>query len=65
MPVIIIAEKPSVAADIASVLGVKSKQDTHWQSDEIWVTWAAGGKTLIYVPGAVRHESLRRFCLIV
>ena len=42
MPVIIIAEKPSVAADIASVLGVKSKQDTHWQSDEIWVTWAVG-----------------------
>ena len=42
MPVIIIAEKPSVAADIARVLGVKSKQDTHWQSDEIWVTWAVG-----------------------
>ena len=42
MPVVIIAEKPSVAADIAKVLGVNSKQDTHWQSDEIWVTWAIG-----------------------
>ena len=42
MPVVIIAEKPSVAADIAKVLGVNSKQDTHWQSEEIWVTWAVG-----------------------
>ena len=30
MPVVVIAEKPSVAADIAKVLGVNSKQDTHW-----------------------------------
>ena len=42
MPVVVIAEKPSVAADIAKVLGVTSKQDTHWQSDEIWITWAVG-----------------------
>ena len=42
MPVVIIAEKPSVAADVAKVLGVTSKQDTHWQSDKIWVTWAVG-----------------------
>jgi len=42
MPVVVVAEKPSVAADIAKVLGVNSKQDTHWQSDEVWVTWAVG-----------------------
>ena len=42
MPVVIIAEKPSVAADISKVLGVTKKLDTHWQSDEIWVTWAVG-----------------------
>ena len=42
MPVVIIAEKPSVAADIAKVLGASSKQDTHWQSESIWVTWAVG-----------------------
>jgi len=42
MPVVIIAEKPSVAADIAKVLGASSKQETHWQSDDIWVTWAVG-----------------------
>lgn len=42
MPVVIIAEKPSVAADIAKVLGASSKQETHWQSEGIWVTWAVG-----------------------
>ena len=42
MPVVVVAEKPSVAADIAKVLGVNSKQDTHWQSEEVWVTWAVG-----------------------
>ncbi len=42
MAVVIITEKPSVAADIANVLNVKSKKDTHWESDEIIVTWAVG-----------------------
>ena len=42
MAVVIIAEKPSVANDIASVLGVKSKTDTHWESDDVIVTWAVG-----------------------
>ena len=42
MAVVIIAEKPSVASDIAKVLGVAAKEDTHWQSDEIIVTWAVG-----------------------
>ena len=42
MPIVVIAEKPSVATDIAKVLGVNSKKDTHWESDEIWITWAVG-----------------------
>ena len=42
MPVVVVAEKPSVAADIAKVLGANSKQDTHWQSEDVWVTWAVG-----------------------
>ena len=29
-----------MATDITKVLGVKSKQQTHWESDEIIVTWA-------------------------
>ena len=42
MAVVIIAEKPSVAEDIAKVLGVGQKTDTHWLSDDIVVTWAVG-----------------------
>ena len=42
MPVVVIAEKPSVATDIAKVLGVSKKKETHWESDEVWITWAVG-----------------------
>ncbi len=42
MAVVIIAEKPSVAEDIAKVLGVGQKTDTHWLSDDIVITWAVG-----------------------
>ena len=39
---VIIAEKPSVANDIAKVLGISTKKDTHYHSDDIIVTWAIG-----------------------
>ena len=42
MSVIIVAEKPSVANDIAQVLGASSKTDTHWEGNGIIVTWAIG-----------------------
>ena len=42
MGVVIIAEKPSVANDIAKVLGANSKTDTHWHGNDIIVTWAIG-----------------------
>ena len=42
MAVVVIAEKPSVAVDIAKVLGVGKKTDTHWESTDIIVTWAVG-----------------------
>ena len=42
MAIIVIAEKPSVANDIANVLGISKKTDSHWDSDEIKVTWAVG-----------------------
>ena len=42
MPSVIIAEKPSVAADIAKTLGVSTKHETHWANDDIIVTWAVG-----------------------
>ena len=42
MSIVIIAEKPSVAEDLANVLGVGKKMDTHWLSDDIIITWAIG-----------------------
>ena len=42
MAVVVIAEKPSVAEDIAKVLGVAKKTDTHWESDDLVITWAVG-----------------------
>ena len=42
MSIVIIAEKPSVAEDLANVLGVGKKADTHWHSEDIIITWAIG-----------------------
>ncbi len=42
MTVVIIAEKPSVANDLANVLNVKDKKETHWQSENLIITWAVG-----------------------
>ena len=42
MAIVVIAEKPSVAQDIAKVLGVTKKTDTHWDSDDLVITWAVG-----------------------
>ena len=42
MAIVVIAEKPSVANDIASVLGINKKLDTHWDSEDIKITWAVG-----------------------
>ena len=42
MAVVVIAEKPSVAEDIAKVMGVTKKSDTHWESDDLVITWAVG-----------------------
>jgi DNA topoisomerase-3 len=42
MSIVIIAEKPSVAEDLANVLGVGKKLETHWHSEDIIITWAIG-----------------------
>ena len=38
----VVAEKPSVARDIARVLGARRQGEGFWQSDEYVVTWALG-----------------------
>ena len=42
MAIVVIAEKPSVAEDIAKVLGVTKKTETHWESEDLVITWAVG-----------------------
>ena len=48
---LIVAEKPSVARDIARVLGVKEKGDGFLYSDEYAVTWAVGHLVGLAEPG--------------
>ncbi len=42
MKIAIIAEKPSVAREIASIVGATSKQDGYMQGNDYLVTWAFG-----------------------
>ncbi|MDP7001292.1 MAG: DNA topoisomerase [Candidatus Poseidoniaceae archaeon] len=42
MSVLIIAEKPSVAEDIARVLGAGEKKTSYWQGEGVFVSWAIG-----------------------
>ena len=42
MTIVIIAEKPSVANDLAGVLNVKDKKESHWHSENLIITWAVG-----------------------
>lgn len=39
---VVIAEKPSVAEDLARVLGATEKKAAWWQNDELRITWAVG-----------------------
>ncbi len=39
---LIVTEKPSVARDIARVVGAARRQDTHFEGDGVWVTWSFG-----------------------
>ncbi len=52
MGVLIIAEKPSVASDLARVLGAAEQHDTHWSSNELDITWAVGHLLEMEMPEA-------------
>ena len=47
---LVIAEKPSVASDIAKALGGFAKQDDHWESDQYVVSSAVGHLLELAVP---------------
>jgi len=48
--VVVIAEKPSVARDIAAVLGANQKKDGYFQGNNYQVTYAFGHLVAIAQP---------------
>lgn len=46
-----IAEKPSVAKDIAQILGAKQRKDGYWEGENYWVTWTFGHLCTLKEPG--------------
>lgn len=59
---LIIAEKPSVAADIAKVVGAGTKGEHAWEGDDHVVSWAVG-HLLEFVPPEGYDDNLKRWRL--
>lgn len=57
---VIIAEKPSVARDIASVLGVTNKKDGYIEGNGYAVTWAFGHLVGLAMPDAYGFTGFQR-----
>ena len=56
----VIGEKPSVARDIARVLGANEKQDGYLSGNGYLVTWAFGHLVGLAMPEAYGIQSFRR-----
>ena len=52
MTTCIIAEKPSVARDIARIVGANNKQDGYLEGSDYVVTWAMGHLIALAMPEA-------------
>ena len=52
MTTCIIAEKPSVARDIARIVGAKSKQEGYMEGSGYLITWAMGHLIALAMPEA-------------
>ncbi|MEE2828407.1 MAG: DNA topoisomerase 3 [Myxococcota bacterium] len=59
---LIIAEKPSVAADIARVVGATNKETHAWEGEDHVVSWAVG-HLLEFVPPEGYDDALKRWRL--
>lgn len=57
---VIIAEKPSVARDIAAVLGITSKKDGYIEGNGYAVTWAFGHLVGLAMPEAYGYKGFQR-----
>jgi len=53
MTTVVVAEKPSVARDIAAVLGADKRHDGYFSGPEYTVTWAVGHLVALAEPGAM------------
>ena len=60
MTTCIIAEKPSVARDIARVVGAKSKQEGYMEGSGYLVTWAIGHLIALAMPEAYGFSAYKR-----
>ena len=56
----VIGEKPSVARDIARILGASEKQDGYFSGNGYLVTWAFGHLVGLAMPEAYGIQSFRR-----
>jgi DNA topoisomerase III len=54
MTILVVAEKPSVARDIAHVLGARSRHEGYFQGDAHLVTWAVGHLVALAEPGEMK-----------
>ena len=62
MKKLIISEKPSVAKDLATVLGAFQKFDDRYENDEYVISWAVGHLVELYMPEDIAPE-LKRWSL--
>ena len=60
MNICIIAEKPSVARDIARIIGANSKQDGYLEGGGYLVTWAMGHLIALAMPEAYGFSAYKR-----
>lgn len=56
---LIIAEKPSVASDLARVLGKLSKKEDHFENDELVISSAVGHLVELYMPEDISKDLKR------
>ena len=60
MTTCIIAEKPSVARDIARIVGANSRQDGHLEGNGYLVTWAMGHLIALAMPDTYGFSAYKR-----
>lgn len=55
-PIVVVAEKPSVARDIAAALGVKKQRKGYWEGQGYCITWAIGHLVGLAQPHEIKQQ---------